>query len=167
MATSTDESGQEKQLAADRPAMPASYGLKSLESGGLMSWGYVEKRLTESKSYWVSTTKPDGRPHAMPVWGLWLLGRFYFGTDPTSRKGRNLAANPAIIVHLESGDDVVIVEGVAENVGDELLRTQLRAAYQAKYDVDAAPDYGVRPQVILAWLEADFPGTATRFRFEI
>ena len=41
------------------------------------------------------------------------------------RKGRNLAENPNVAVHLESGDDVVILEGVAEVVTDPGLVERL------------------------------------------
>jgi general stress protein 26 len=59
-----------------------------------------------------------GRPHATPVSGVWIEGGFYFGTGTGSRKARNLAKNQHLVVHLESGDEVVILEGVAEEVAD-------------------------------------------------
>src|SRR5712692_1387743 len=100
---------------ASRPMMPGSYGMAEATGGsGLLPWGPAEARLGAAHNYWLSTTRPDGRPHAMPVWGVWRDGVLYVGTDRGSRKARNLAANPACVVHLESGDDVVILEGVAE-----------------------------------------------------
>lgn len=57
----------------------------------------------------------------MPVWGIWLGGAVYFGTDRRSRKAKNLAANPSLVIHLESGDDAVILEGAAEEVDDRGL----------------------------------------------
>ncbi len=73
------------------------------------------------RNYWVCTTRADGRPHAMPVWGLWLDDAVLFSTDPESVKARNLAARPDVVVHLESGDDVVVVDGRAERLtGSEL-----------------------------------------------
>jgi len=58
----------------------------------------------------------DGLPHAVPVWGVWVDGALYFGTDRRSRKARNLATNQGAVVHLESGDDAVILEGFAEEI---------------------------------------------------
>jgi len=103
-----------------------------------------------------------------PVWGLWLDEAFYFSTDPASRKARNLQANPAQVVHLESGDDVVILEGTAEGVADPSLRARFAEAYHAKYQIrpdvgDAALVYGLRPRVAQAWREQDFPNSATRW----
>ncbi len=149
----------------DRPSMPAGYGITA-ERDGLIDWPDVVARLVPARNYWLCTTRPDGRPHAMPVWGLWLAEAVVFSTDPASRKGRNLAARPAAVVHLESGDDVVVLEGVVEPFdGDPVAFAD---AYQAKYDVrpDPGPAQGVytlRPRVVLAWREADFPRSATRW----
>ena len=156
---------------ADRPNMPVGYGLNQ-SSAGLLPWAWAEERLTAARNYWICTTRPDGRPHASPVWGVWLDGALYFGTDSQSRKARNLAANPAVTVHLESGDEVVIIDGWAELVTlDPALSVPLDNAYQAKYQMNfseaaaAAAVLRVQPQVVLAWLESDFPNTATRWRF--
>src|SRR5215813_698320 len=112
-----------------RPHMPG-YGILDAHDGeGLLPWEWALERLTVSHNYLLSTTRPDGRPHVMPVWGLWLEGAFYFGTDRRSRKSRNLTENPAIAVHLESGDDVVILEGRAAEVQDAALVSAIDKAY--------------------------------------
>src|SRR4051812_9693775 len=97
----------------ERPGLVAGNGIDQ-PAEGLLPWSFVDERRATAHNYWVVTSSAAGRPHAAPVWGLWLDGRFYFSTDPASRKGRNLAANPALVVHLESGDDAVILEGTAE-----------------------------------------------------
>src|SRR5919202_1909913 len=61
------------------------------------------------------SVEADGRPHAMPVWGVWLDCAVWFSTHPGSVKGRNIARDPRIVAHLESGDDVAILEGRAEH----------------------------------------------------
>lgn len=154
-----------------RPNMPEGYGIEPSETTDMVPWEFIRERLTAARSYWVSTTRPDGRPHAMPVWGLWLDDVFYFSTDPDSRKGKNLTANPNVVVHLESGDEVAIVEGVAEKTMNLAVRRQFADAYDVKYQVRPDPDdpdtliYGVRPKVVLAWGEQDFPQSATRWTF--
>lgn len=155
----------------ERPEIVEGYGIRADESG-LLPWGYVDERMEASRNYWICTTRPDGRPHAAPVWGVWFEGVLYFGTDRRSRKARNLAANPEVVVHLESGDDCVIFEGVVEEVEDTVLRRRVGEAYAAKYGLDgvgeagegASPLYALRPRVALAWKESDFPVTATRWR---
>ncbi len=137
----------------------------------MLSWNYVEERMSAARNYWVATTRPDGRPHVTPVWGLWVDGVFYFGGTPRSTKARNLAENPNVVVHLESGDDVVILEGVAEVVTDPdpALSERVAAASVAKYGVgssDIEGSYAVRPGVVFAWLESSLRDTATRWIFE-
>ena len=149
----------------DRPQMPAAYGLAG-EPDGQLEWSSVVAQLTSARNYWVCTTRPDGRPHAMPVWGLWFGDAVVFSTDPASRKGRNLAARPEAVVHLESGDDVVILEGRVEGFGGDFGASA--DAYQAKYAFrpEPGPDHGVyamRPRIVLAWREVDFPRSATRW----
>ena len=157
----------------ERPGIVEGYGISS-DATGLLQWSYVDERMGASRSYWIGTTRPDGRPHAAPVWGVWLGGAFYFGTDLRSRKGRDPRANPEIVVHLQSGDDCVILEGVVEEVGDAALHRRVGEVYAAKYGSDALGDagegeppiYGFRPRVVFAWTESDFPETATRWRFD-
>lgn len=167
--------------AADRPEM-AGYGIHETVEGQL-PWAWAVERLAASRNYWICSTRPDGRPHAMPVWGVWSDGALFFGTSNTSRKGRNLAANPAVAIHLESGDEAVILEGVVEHPADSPARRAANAAYGAKYInpetgqgfslTDGASDeategngiFMLRPKVAFAWTEREFPKSATRWRF--
>ncbi len=169
---------------SDRPQMPSGYGVDPTVTSGLLSWEEAVAKLTDARNYWVATTRPDGRPHVVPVWGLWMDGAFYFGTEAESRKGRNLATNPHIVVHLESGDDAVIIEGQAQRVLDQAEWERVLAALEAKYSLPAdsldssnSADptdpadpsmavYVVPPTIAFAWREQDFPGSATRWRFK-
>ncbi len=153
-----------------RPAM-RNYGIAT-EDTGLMSWDWVDGQMAKARSYWICSTRPDGRPHAAPVWGVWYEGVLYFSTDTESRKARNLAARPDVVVHLESGDDSVILEGVVEVITDRTLLRQVGKAYAQKYPPydpvgDETPGlwYALRPATALAWQEHDFPHTATRWDF--
>jgi PPOX class probable F420-dependent enzyme len=153
---------------AERPGFPAGYGIS--EAPTEAAWADAVTRLDAARNYWVVTTRPDGRPHAMPVWGLWLDDAVVFSTDPDSRKGRNLAARPELVVHLESGDDVVILEGRAQVVTDDALLRRFSDAYFEKYGwrVEPGPGFGIyalRPRVAYTWRERDFPETATRWMF--
>jgi Pyridoxamine 5'-phosphate oxidase len=148
--------------------MPSGYGINRSTDEGLLPWSFVQERLTTARNYWIATARLDGRPHVAPVWGLWLDERFYFATDAASRKARNLEANPALVVHLESGDDVVILEGTAERVADPTCLARFADAYDAKYQIrpdvgPAALVYGLRPLVAQAWREQDFVNSATRW----
>lgn len=152
----------------DRPHAPG-YGIPP-DPEGMLPWSHVEERMSEARNYWVATTRPDGRPHVTPVWGIWADGTFYFGGEPGSRKIRNLAQNPNVSVHLESGEDVVIVEGVAEVVTnpDPALSERIAAISASKYGFSGRIEgsYAVRPRLVLAWRENGFPATATRWLFD-
>jgi pyridoxamine 5'-phosphate oxidase-like protein len=65
--------------------MPKEYGLAGRRSA-MLPWTWARRRLVAAHNYWISTTRPDGRPHAMPVWGLWLDETFLFSTSRRSRK---------------------------------------------------------------------------------
>jgi Pyridoxamine 5'-phosphate oxidase len=97
-------------LATPTAAPPVLYGAPA-PPGDLLPWSWAEQQLVTARHYWIATTRPDGRPHCRPVWGVWLPDGFWFSTGSLAR--HNLLTNPQITVHLESGDQVVIVEGVA------------------------------------------------------
>lgn len=159
-----------------RPQMPRDYGVPE-DAASMVPWTWAAERLERARNYWFSTTRPDGRPHAMPAWAVWLDGALYFEGSPQTRRARNLAQNPALAVHLESGDEVVILEGEAHPAGKphRPLAERLAAAFTAKYaethDYRPEPtqwDEGglwvMRPRVAFGW--STFPGTVTRWHFQ-
>ena len=160
--------GRVREPKVSRPHMPG-YGIPKGRKG-LLSWSWAEQRLEKSHNYWISTARPDGAPHTMIVWGLWLDGRFYFSTGQKSRKARNLAANPRCVICSDRAEQAVIVEGVAQLVNDREFRKQFGEIYQKKYDWDmkdfAEPIYMVRPLVAFGLFEKKFMGSATRWTFE-
>ena len=107
----------------------------------------------------------DDRPSCLACVGLWRDGAFLFSCGDRSRKARDLAQDPRLVVHLESGDEVVIVEGVAEPVAATEADVE---GYERKYAYKPAAGegwYRVAPQRVLAWREQDYPASATRFDF--
>jgi hypothetical protein len=132
----------------------------------MLPWSWAVERLERSRNYWICTTRPDGSPHAAPVWGLWWDGAVRFGTSPESRKGKNLEHDPRVLIHLESGDEVVTLEGAIQR---EPIDDAMADAYKAKYgfrpDPSQGPWYVLRPARAFAWLESDYPTTATLFEW--
>lgn len=162
-----------KTPRATRPKMQ-NYGIAT-DNEGLMSWSWVDEQMAKVRNYWICTTRPDGRPHAAPVWGVWIDGTLYFGTSPDSIKIKNLAKNPIAVVHLESGDDTVIFEGTIVQATDldKATLTRIADVYEAKYapfrpdfDSPESMPFTLKPQTALSWLESDFPKTATRWHFD-
>ena len=145
----------------------SGYGVSSEETG-LIPWREVAAELAAARNYWIATVTPDGKPHATPIWGVWHDSRLFFGIDAESQKARNLAAANTAVVHLESGDDVVILHCHVHAEKDPATAATALAAYVAKYDLPDGfsfdPVLVAVPQEGLAWREADFPTTATAYR---
>lgn len=161
------ENGPEPQ----RPYFGKTYGIDPSQEG-LLPWSWVSEQMARSRNYWISSTRPDGRPHVAPVWGVWLDDVLYFSTDRSSRKSRNLAVNPRVVVHLESGDEVVILEGIVDELQDLELYKQVARAYNAKYEGLFMDEtslsglvYAVHIQDAFGWLEQDFVRSATHWSF--
>lgn len=156
---------------ASRPYMPG-YGILDANKGrGLLPWSWATTRLSKAHNYWVATTRPDGRPHAMAVWGVWVNDIFYFSTGPRSRKARNLSRNPRCVVCTDRTDEAVIVEGVASKTKVSSIPREVTVDYKRKYKWELDPKLGpifiVRPRVAFGFMEAadDFAGAATRWVF--
>jgi nitroimidazol reductase NimA-like FMN-containing flavoprotein (pyridoxamine 5'-phosphate oxidase superfamily) len=109
----------------------------SAEDATVTPWATVRSRLEDADLAWVTTVRPDGRPHVTPVIFVWLDDVAYFTTGPTERKAANLeqSAHCSLTTGcnvLDAGLDVVI-EGEAVLVGDRERRQQVADGYAAKY----------------------------------
>jgi hypothetical protein len=175
-------SGAEPRVTSpivERPDVP-SYGIPDAIEGTL-PWSWAEANLAAAETYWVSTTRPDGRPHAMPIWAGWCAGRIWFEGGRLTRRARNLVENPSVSVGIVlPGDGAIVVEGTAvrldgppDGLTGELVAAFAKyAAPPRGYVVDPAnwssPDGGiwaVSPLIAFGW--SSFPADATRWRFEL
>src|SRR6516225_10877080 len=100
---------------------------------GSMTWTEVAGRLAAARTYWLGSTTPSGAPHAAPVWGVVTGETLYLYSERSTVKSRNLAVDPRIVIHLESGEDVLIVHGAAEDLGPPSGVPSVLAALSAKY----------------------------------
>jgi nitroimidazol reductase NimA-like FMN-containing flavoprotein (pyridoxamine 5'-phosphate oxidase superfamily) len=153
---------------AFRPQM-AGYGVpESLE--GTLSWTWAEERISRSHNYWLTTVRPNGAPHTMPVWAIWLEGACYLSTAATSRKARNLEQNSNCVVCNENAEEAVIVEGIARRLRENEIPPKAFVDYKAKYgwelDPKRGPVYEVRPRTVFAMPEKQFPNGVTRWSFK-
>ena len=150
------------------------YGIVGPEEGsGLLPWSWAEERLRRSHDYWVATTWPDGRPHVMPVWGVWHDGCLWFSSSLRSRKARNLLADPRCAVTTDNALEPVVVEGAADRVTDLApiagMLDVLNAKYETRYGVDfldpaVNATFRVRPTWAFGLREDDFAGSPTRWQ---
>jgi hypothetical protein len=138
------------------------------------TWPEIAARLEPARNYWVACAGPDGTPHASPVWGVVLDGALIFYTGVSTVKARYLRADPRLVVHLESGDDVLIVRGTVDETADPDDVRAVQAAFAAKYtDPDDIPYlpvgpprevvFTVRPTSATAWELDEFDTSQRRW----
>ena len=132
---------------------------------GHIPWRVVDIQLQAARTIWLSTTRPDGRPHSVPIWFIWQgdeVPEIVFFSEAGTQKARNLAAQSWVILHAGDGDDTYILEGNAEAVTDPADREVLNQRYMQKY-VDPGSGaqwsfrdgdhiYRVRVQHVMAWI---------------
>jgi nitroimidazol reductase NimA-like FMN-containing flavoprotein (pyridoxamine 5'-phosphate oxidase superfamily) len=162
-----------REPKASRPFAPG-YGIVGAKDGkGLLPWTWVAKKMKACRTFWLATVREtgngeQGRPHVMPVWGVWLDDAFYFSTGKKSRKGQNLASNPACTVTNDDGEEAVIVEGRASVAKESLELERVATAYVKKYKMDprgmGEPIFQVDPYTVFGFVEKSFPQSATRWK---
>lgn len=142
---------------------------------GFIPWSKVDLPLRSARSIWISTTRPDGRPHAVPVWFWWDGHDIYFATPRRSQKVRNLTQQPWVIVHAGDGDDVIVLEGPVEEIAAPERLAAINAHYMEKYvdphsgakatiPNDGDVVYRVQVEHVMTW-EYGVVATRTDWRF--
>jgi hypothetical protein len=164
-----------KEPTARRPHMPG-YGIVGPDEGsGLLPWSWAEERLTASHDYWAASVWPDGRPHVMPVWGVWHDGYLWFSSSVSSRKARNLLENPHCTATTDNALQPVVVNGITERITTtdllEVFVERINEKYATDYTVglmDTAVNacFRLAPDWVFALDEADFTGSPTRWSFD-
>jgi uncharacterized pyridoxamine 5'-phosphate oxidase family protein len=158
-----------------RPNIPG-YGLPKSKKG-LLPWKWAEDRLNKSRQFWIATTRPDGRPHVMVIWALWMNGRVYFSTGTESRKARNLARNSACTICTDHAAEAVILEGEVVTEKDVDVIRDFIPRYEKKYKWKLGemaddllslkdPVFYLRPKVGFGLWEKKFSTSATRWLFD-
>jgi Pyridoxamine 5'-phosphate oxidase len=137
-----------------------------------LPWAEVRQRLEEAPAYWLATTRSDGRPHVVPLDGVWVDDVWWYGGAPQTVHIRNVGARPRVVMHLADPMKAVMVEGIVRRVSLEVEPAQRLAdacnTKYAHYGMDATADtyreaLGLFPERVLAWTA--FPTDATRFEF--
>lgn len=111
----------------------AGYGVTD-DPEGLLPWAWAEERLIATRNFWFVTCDARGRPHSMPVWGVWMrdVQQWGMGCAPTARKVRNLRANDRVVVTTDDSVECVSIEGRAVALTGDALDHMARA-WAAKY----------------------------------
>jgi nitroimidazol reductase NimA-like FMN-containing flavoprotein (pyridoxamine 5'-phosphate oxidase superfamily) len=161
-----------KEPKVTRPKFPHGYADKPVS---FLTWDWVAAQLTESKHYWLCSVRPDGRPHVVPRWCVYLDGKIYYDGSSETIHVRNIEANPNVSLHLESGSQAIILEGTAAPAGKPApeLAKRLSQAYKKYKELGYSPkpnswDNGglfvFTPRQCLAW--SNFTQDPTKFIFE-
>lgn len=140
-----------------------------------LEWAAIRKELEDAPTYWVSTTRPDGRPHVVPRDGVWLDDTWYYSGAAKTVHNRNIAKNPAAVMHVGDGIKAIIVEGeVATASPTREIAQRLSDTTNVKYahydmnttaDTYLSGDYlALKARRVLAW--TFLPEDATRFLFD-
>jgi hypothetical protein len=160
---------------AGRPYWPDAVATPPESTTGLKPWAWALERLEKSHNYWIATSRQDGFPHLMLVWGIWWEDAFWFSTGPRTRKAKNIAAHPQCVIGTEQAEEAVILEGGVQEIKDRALWRALVPVYNRKYGGDVGPllescggnVYRVEPRVVFAQDEhaENFIEAVTRWRF--
>lgn len=106
-----------------------------------VEWNEIAARLAAAKNYWLHTTSPTGAPDAAPVWGVIVEDTLYVYSERSTVKARNLERDPRVVIHLESGADVVIVHGRLVDLGPPGALKAVVEAFDQKYPQPAERPY--------------------------
>lgn len=128
-------------------------------------WPVGLEQLRAADTFWLTTVRPDGRPHVTPLIAVWHAGALWFATGPEERKARNLADNTSCVLttgcsDLAEGALDIVIEGNAERVTDDAELEHVAAAFAAKYP-DGPWDFVVSDGALS---DRDAGGRALAFR---
>jgi len=156
-----------------RPKLPKGYADNPVS---YVDWEWVLEKMTVSENYWLSSVRPDGRPHVVPRWGAFIDNKLYYDGSPETIHSRNIMKNPHVTLNLEDGYKVVIIEGIskpADKPTPEFAKI-LAEAISKKYTSQGySPEptqwdegglYVFTPRQCLAW--TSFYENPTKFIFE-
>ena len=145
-----------------------------------LPWSWAVQRLLANRNFWVVTVSAHGRPHALPVWGIWDAGenRFAFSCGPRSRKARDLKANSHVAIMTDDTVETLSIEGRAAPVLDATRQDVWIERYITKYrpmSADLSPEF-IRQNILVEFeperafavieREEEFATRATRWTFD-
>jgi PPOX class probable F420-dependent enzyme len=121
------------------------------ETTALAPAARIDRLLRSEPVVWMSTVRPDGSPHLIPIWFSWDGEAILVASKPNAQKVRNVRANPVVMLALGQPDedfDVGLLEGRAELL-DVPAADVLPASHLTKYRAPMAA-IGLTPDEFLA-----------------
>jgi hypothetical protein len=146
--------------------LPPEYGTPAKT----LAWADVEARLEAATQMWLTTVRPDRRPHSVPIDVLWLEREAWFGGSAETVKHRNLLADGRATLHLPDAAAAVVVEGGCDLIVPEgeavdrlIAASEKKYGYAPPADAYAGGVWRLQPSKVMAWTSLSVD--ATRFRF--
>jgi hypothetical protein len=130
-------------------------------------WAVGLEQIIDADTFWLSTVRPDGRPHVTPLIAVWHGDAIWFTTGPDERKAKNLAENSSCVLTTGRSDLVdggldIVLEGTAEQVTNEAELDPIAQAFAAKYGTEIW-NFAVRDG---AFSDREMGGRAIVFRVQ-
>lgn len=139
---------------ADPPAMTAATAA--------LAEARLDRFLTSEPVVWLSTVRPDGAPHLVPIWFTWDGTSLLVFSKPGAQKVRNLRANPVAMLALgEPEDDFDVALAEARVELSDAPATELPEAHLVKY-ADRMAALGLSPEAFIATYSQVLRITPTR-----
>ena len=159
-----------KSKEPDTTTRPIVPGYEFSAKARLLPWKWATDRLKKSRQYWIATTRPNGAPHLMIIWGVWLQDSLWFSTGAMSRKARNLSLNRNCVIGTDNAAEAVILEGTVDVIDiQQAAFENFATAYEKKYSWNEREMrqrvYRFRSSVGFGLCEKKFDQTATRWTF--
>ena len=119
----------------------------------------IIRRFADNPCSWISTVRPDGRPHATPIWHVWREGQVYIVTRGDAVKTANIRSNPNVVITHTDARHPIIIEGRASFAPG--AEAAIQPLFLTKYDWDISSDseydtiIAITPMKIIAWGEEE------------
>jgi PPOX class probable F420-dependent enzyme len=122
----------------------------------------LDRFLSREPVVWLSTVRPDGAPHLVPIWFTWDGTSLLVFSKPGAQKVRNLRAHPVAMLALgepEDDFDVALAEATVELF--DAPASELPEAHLVKY-ASRMEALGVSPEEFVATYSQVLRITPTR-----
>ena len=113
-------------MATDMPVTELHAGFSS-PGATPTGWAEGRRQIDEAEVFWLSTVRPDGRPHVTPLLAVWHADAMYFALWI-------LLEVLCLTLFRTRADGLdVVVQGQAVEVSDAAELAQVASAYESKY----------------------------------
>jgi hypothetical protein len=129
------ETGHDKHPISER-------SIATNGEAALTQWSDAQAQLEQAQKYWLATVNPNGSPHLMPIFSVWLEGYLYFTAGPTTRKAQNMVEHPNVVISTTGTTLDLVIEGEAKKITDDDTLKRVAEVYASKYGWHITPHDG-------------------------